>query len=55
MTGPYTGTGHQEVMLEIEVKAEEDLEAKIGTGANPARQGMSKEEKSLESIHQEED
>ena len=55
MIGPYTGTEHQEVMLKIEVKVEEDLGAKIETGANPARQGMSKEEKSLGNTHREED
>ena len=55
MTGLYIETGHQVDMLEIEVRVEEDSGAKIETEANPARQGMSKEEKSLESSHQEED
>ena len=55
MIGLYTGTEHQEVMSRIEVKVEGDLGAKIEIGANPARQDMSREEKSIGDIHQEED
>ena len=51
-TGLYIETEHQVDMLEIEVKVEEDSGAKIETEANPARQGMSKEEKYLGSTHQ---
>ena len=51
-TGLYIETEHQEDMLEIEVKVEEDSGAKIETEVNPARQGTSKEEKYLGSTHQ---
>ena len=53
----YTEIELQEVMSQIEVKAEEDskVETGIEIGANPAKLDMSKGEKYIGSSHQEED
>ena len=55
MIGLYIGIEHQVATLKTEVKVVGDLGAKIEIGANPVRQDMLREERSIGDIHQVED